>query len=77
MFTLKIDDVSYGVRFQYRPVRLVPGQRGANYFEELGIEGHPDDQNVKLAFEEIKFFTDLFDVLGVYPAADMRIAQKN
>jgi prephenate dehydratase len=40
------------------------------------IEGHPDDHNVRLAFEEINFFTDLFDVLGVYPAADMRIAQK-
>lgn len=39
------------------------------------IEGHPDDENVRLAFEEIKFFTDMFDVLGVYPAADLRISQ--
>ncbi len=33
------------------------------------IEGHPDDRNVQLAFEELRFFTDQFHVLGVYPAA--------
>jgi prephenate dehydratase len=32
------------------------------------IEGHPDDRNVQLAFEELGFFTDHFHVLGVYPA---------
>ena len=32
------------------------------------IEGHPDDHNVQLAFEELGFFTDQFRVLGVYPA---------
>ena len=31
------------------------------------IEGHPDDHNVQLAFEELGFFTDYFRVLGVYP----------
>lgn len=41
------------------------------------IEGHPEDQNVKLAFEELEFFTDVFDVLGVYPAAEFRLDQKN
>lgn len=41
------------------------------------IEGHPEDPNVKLAFEELGFFTDLFDVLGVYPAAQLRIEQNN
>lgn len=41
------------------------------------IEGHPEDQNVKLAFEELEFFTDVFDVLGVYPAAEYRLDQKN
>ncbi len=39
------------------------------------IEGHPDDENVRLAFEEIRFFTDLFEILGVYPAAELRIEQ--
>jgi prephenate dehydratase len=33
------------------------------------IEGHPDDRGVQFAFEELKFFTDHFRVLGVYPAA--------
>ncbi|MEQ1768422.1 MAG: prephenate dehydratase [Devosia sp.] len=32
------------------------------------IEGHPDDRNVQLAFEELGFFTDQFRILGVYPA---------
>jgi len=34
------------------------------------IEGHPEDQNVKLALEELAFFTDHLRILGVYPAAD-------
>lgn len=33
------------------------------------IEGHPDDRSVQLAFEELRFFTDEFRVLGTYPAA--------
>lgn len=33
------------------------------------VEGHPDDHNLKLAFEELDFFTDEFRILGVYPAA--------
>lgn len=34
------------------------------------IEGHPDDVSVQNAFEELRFFTDYFRILGVYPAAD-------
>ena len=33
------------------------------------IEGHPDDENVKLAMEELDFFTDHIKVLGTYPAS--------
>jgi prephenate dehydratase len=33
------------------------------------IEGHPSDRSVQLAFEELRFFTDHFRILGVYPAA--------
>jgi prephenate dehydratase len=36
------------------------------------IEGHPDDTNVKLAFEELKFFSEDIRILGVYKAADAR-----
>jgi prephenate dehydratase len=32
------------------------------------IEGHPSDIGVQHAFDELKFFTDYFKVLGVYPA---------
>ena len=34
------------------------------------IDGHPDDPNVRLALEELGFFTDYLRVLGVYPAAE-------
>jgi len=32
------------------------------------IEGHPDDANVKLALEELAYFTSHLQILGVYPA---------
>ncbi|MGB0799914.1 MAG: prephenate dehydratase, partial [Planktomarina sp.] len=36
------------------------------------IEGHPDDPAVKLAFEELGFFTNKVQILGTYPASDTR-----
>ena len=36
------------------------------------IEGHPEDANVKLALDELKFFTSERDILGVYPADPRR-----
>ncbi|HEY6578995.1 MAG TPA: prephenate dehydratase [Rhizomicrobium sp.] len=36
------------------------------------IEGHPEDQNVRLALEELRFFTSKLAVLGVYPAHPFR-----
>jgi prephenate dehydratase len=36
------------------------------------IEGHPDDHNVQLAFDELKFFSEDFRVLGVYKASAFR-----
>ena len=38
------------------------------------IEGHPDDQNVKLALEELKFFSREMRILGVYPRSESREA---
>lgn len=32
------------------------------------IEGHPDDPNVKLALDELGYFTQMTEILGVYPA---------
>jgi prephenate dehydratase len=37
------------------------------------IEGHPEDRNVKLAFEELGFYTHEVKVLGVYPAHAYRL----
>ncbi|GGO32836.1 prephenate dehydratase [Gemmobacter aquaticus] len=32
------------------------------------IEGHPEDRNVALALDELRYFTTHVDILGVYPA---------
>lgn len=36
------------------------------------IEGHPEDSNVALALEELGYFTDYLEILGVYPADPRR-----
>ncbi len=36
------------------------------------IEGHPDDENVQLALEELKYFTSELTILGTYPADPAR-----
>jgi prephenate dehydratase len=47
------------------------GQFSATQFY-ADIEGSPDDQNVKLAMEELGFFTSYVRVLGSYPASSYR-----
>jgi prephenate dehydratase len=55
----------------------VEGQFSATQFY-ADVEGHPDDANVKLAMEELGFFTSYVQVLGAYPASAYRaeIAKK-
>ena len=36
------------------------------------IEGHPDDRNVRLAMEELDYFTSHIAILGTYPADPKR-----
>ncbi len=36
------------------------------------IDGHPDDANVKLALDELQYFTNNIKILGVYPADRQR-----
>ncbi len=36
------------------------------------IEGHPDDPNVELALEELRFFSKEMRIVGVYPRSDSR-----
>ncbi|MFD1795675.1 prephenate dehydratase [Paracoccus aurantiacus] len=39
------------------------------------VEGHPDDQNVMNALDELRYFTSSLNVLGVYPADPLRAEQ--
>lgn len=32
------------------------------------IEGHPEDENVRLALDELRYFTTMLKILGTYPA---------
>lgn len=36
------------------------------------VDGHPDDHNLKLALDELSYFTSYLHILGVYPAAQPR-----
>lgn len=36
------------------------------------VEGHPEERNVRLALEELQFFTTHLKILGVYPAHPFR-----
>jgi prephenate dehydratase len=47
------------------------GQFSATQFY-AEIEGHPEDTSVRLAMEELAFFTSYVRVLGVYPASPYR-----
>jgi len=46
---------------------MVGGSFSATQFY-ADIEGHPDDPNVRLALEELDYFTSHVKILGVYPA---------
>lgn len=50
---------------------MVNGQFTATQFY-ADIEGHPDDRSVKLALEELGYFTTELKLLGVYPADPRR-----
>lgn len=47
------------------------GQFSATQFY-ADIEGHPSERNVRLALEELGFFTSSLRVLGTYPASPFR-----
>ncbi len=50
---------------------MVGGTFSATQFY-ADIEGHPEDRMVRLALEELQFFTTKLTVLGVYPAHPFR-----
>ena len=51
---------------------MVGGSFSATQFY-ADIEGHPDDKNVKLALDELAYFTQSISILGVYPADSKRV----
>ncbi len=40
------------------------------------VDGHPEHPSLRLAFEELAFFSSETKILGVYPAAAFRLAQR-
>lgn len=50
---------------------MVDGSFTATQFY-ADIEGHPDDRSVRLAMDELHYFTTNVEILGVYPAARER-----
>ncbi len=51
---------------------MVDGEFAATQFL-VDVDGHPDDANVKLALEELAFFSREVKILGAYPAHPFRI----
>jgi prephenate dehydratase len=52
---------------------MVGGRFAATQFY-ADVEGHPEDRPLKLALEELEFFSTEVKILGVYPAHPLRIA---
>jgi prephenate dehydratase len=55
--------------------KLESYQLGGKFFATLfyaDVEGHPDEHNLKLALEELEFFSAEFRIVGVYPASPFR-----
>ena len=53
---------------------MIGGQFSATQFL-ADVDGHPDDPNVKLALEELAFFSKEVKILGVYPANPFRLEE--
>jgi prephenate dehydratase len=51
---------------------MVGGHFAATQFY-ADVEAHPEDRSLKLALEELEFFSTEVKILGVYPAAPLRI----
>ena len=50
---------------------MVNGEFAATQFL-ADVEGHPDDANLARALEELRFFRETVNILGVYPAHGFR-----
>jgi prephenate dehydratase len=54
---------------------MVGGQFTATQFL-AEVDGHPESPGLRLALEELAFFSSEIKILGVYPAAAFRLAQR-
>ena len=54
---------------------MLGGQFAATQFLSE-IDGHPEQRHVRLALEELDFFSREIRILGVYPAAPFRLQQR-
>jgi prephenate dehydratase len=54
---------------------MIEGSFSATQFY-ADVEGHPEDRSLKLALEELAFFSTNFKILGVYPAHPFRATFK-
>lgn len=54
---------------------MVGGEFAATQFY-ADVEGHPDSRALRLALEELGFFSREVKILGVYPAHSFRLTQK-
>jgi prephenate dehydratase len=54
---------------------MVGGRFAATQFY-ADVEAHPDDRPLRLALEELEFFSREVKILGVYPAHKLRIAAR-
>ena len=55
--------------------KLESYMEGGNFtatFFYAEVDGRPEDRNLALALDELKFFSERFEVLGVYPADPFR-----
>ena len=50
---------------------MIDGQFTATQFY-ADVDGHPDDRNLRLALEELAFFSKELTILGTYPAHAFR-----
>ncbi|WP_420391902.1 prephenate dehydratase [Acuticoccus sp.] len=58
-------------------VKLESYQLGGQFFASMfyaDVEGHPEDENLSLALEELRFFSANVRMLGTYPASPFREA---
>ena len=74
-------------RIVQEPVAVEPGDRAAVFLKSVrsnvvadaqfyaDIEGHPEDPAVARALDELRYFTSVLTILGVYPADPLRAEQ--